>query len=165
MTVCFWNLFIAGLIKQSLQLQAQVTLTSWRWCHKPGECAKSYARKSVCFCSRSDGGASIRLNNLPLTDGHFLQWFRTKLCTRLFYAVTTDLRRDTTAITEISAMETPLSTTGKSAPLTTRRQHKQLDEITWHNAFRCHSSVSQPTSSITFKSSTLRTFTYDNKWT
>jgi hypothetical protein len=26
-----------------------------------GECAKSYARRSVCFCSQSGGGASIGL--------------------------------------------------------------------------------------------------------
>jgi len=40
----------AGLIPQRLQLQAQVTLASLDWYHKLGECAKSCARRSVCFC-------------------------------------------------------------------------------------------------------------------
>jgi hypothetical protein len=64
MIICVGNSFIAGLIKQSFQLQAQVTLASLRWCHTLGECAKSYARKSICICSRSDGGTSTGLNNL-----------------------------------------------------------------------------------------------------
>ena len=36
---------------------------------------------------------------ISLRDGHFIQCFPTKLCTRLFYAVTTDLRRDITTFT------------------------------------------------------------------
>jgi hypothetical protein len=52
---------ISGLIPQSLQLQAQATLASLSWCHKSGQCAKSCARRSVCFCSQSGGGASIGL--------------------------------------------------------------------------------------------------------
>ena len=52
---------IPGLIPQRLQLKAQVTLASLGWCHRWGECAKSHARRSVCFCIQSGGGASIRL--------------------------------------------------------------------------------------------------------
>ena len=51
----------AWLIHQSLRFQAQVTLASLGWCYKPGECAKSCARRSVCCWSQSIGGASIRL--------------------------------------------------------------------------------------------------------
>jgi len=61
MISCVGIFFIAGLIKQSLQLQARVTLASWRWCHMLGECAKSYAPKSECICIRSDGSTSIGL--------------------------------------------------------------------------------------------------------
>ena len=53
-------LIIAGLIPQSPQLQAQVTLPVLG-CHKSVEGAKSFARRSVCFCCRGDGGASIGL--------------------------------------------------------------------------------------------------------
>jgi hypothetical protein len=49
---------IAGLIPQSLQLQAHVTLANMGWYHK---CANSCARRSVCFCCHSGGGASIVL--------------------------------------------------------------------------------------------------------
>jgi len=52
---------IAGLIPQSLHLQTQVTLASQSWCHKPGQCAKSCARRSVCFHSQKGRGASIHL--------------------------------------------------------------------------------------------------------
>jgi hypothetical protein len=52
---------IPGLIPQSLQLQPQVTLASLGWGHRWGECAQSHARRSVCFCNQSGGGASIRL--------------------------------------------------------------------------------------------------------
>jgi hypothetical protein len=40
-------------------------LTAWAmarplgWCHKSAECAKPCARRSVCFCSQSGGGASV----------------------------------------------------------------------------------------------------------
>jgi hypothetical protein len=50
---------IAGLITQSIWLKKQVTLASLGWCHKKGECAKSCARGSECFCGRRCGGASI----------------------------------------------------------------------------------------------------------
>jgi len=53
--------YIAGLIPQSPQLQAQVRSASLCWCHKSGKCAKSCARRSVCCCSQSGGGASIGL--------------------------------------------------------------------------------------------------------
>jgi hypothetical protein len=55
------ELSIPGLIPQSLQLQAQVTLASLGRCHKSGRCAKSCARRSLCFCSQSGGGAGIGL--------------------------------------------------------------------------------------------------------
>ena len=42
-------------IPQSLRLQAYLQFS----CHKWGECANSCACKSVCFCSRSGGGAGI----------------------------------------------------------------------------------------------------------
>jgi len=51
----------AGLIPQSLQRQAQVTLASLGWCHSTAECAKSCACRSVCFCSQSGGCACIHL--------------------------------------------------------------------------------------------------------
>ena len=52
---------ITGLIPQSLQLQTLVTLVSLGSCCKAGECAKSCARKSVCYCSQSAGDGSINL--------------------------------------------------------------------------------------------------------
>ena len=52
---------ITGLIPQSLQVQALVRLASLGWCCKSGECAKSCARRSVCFCNDSAGGGSIGL--------------------------------------------------------------------------------------------------------
>jgi hypothetical protein len=52
---------IAGLIPQSLQLQAQVTLASLGSYHKSVEYTKSCARTSVCFCNQSGDGTSIRL--------------------------------------------------------------------------------------------------------
>jgi len=49
---------ITGLIPQSLQLQALVRLASLgRFC-KLGECAKSCARRSVCFCNDGAGDGS-----------------------------------------------------------------------------------------------------------
>jgi hypothetical protein len=54
-------IYIAGLIPLSLQLQAQVRVGSLGWCHKSGECAKSCARRSVCFCSQSSAGISTGL--------------------------------------------------------------------------------------------------------
>jgi len=38
-----------------------VTLESLGWCHKSGQCAKSCARRSLCSCSQSGGGAIIGL--------------------------------------------------------------------------------------------------------
>jgi hypothetical protein len=49
------------LIPKSLQHHAQAMLVSLGCCHKSGECAKSCARRSVCFCGQSGGGASIGL--------------------------------------------------------------------------------------------------------
>jgi len=46
---------IAGLIPQSLHLQAQVTLASLGWLHKSWECTKKIARRSVLLCSQSGG--------------------------------------------------------------------------------------------------------------
>jgi len=51
----FHTEFIAGLIPQCLQLQAQVTLASLGWCHKSAGCAKSCARRSVFICSQRGG--------------------------------------------------------------------------------------------------------------
>jgi hypothetical protein len=48
----------AGLFPQILYPQAQVKLASL----DAGECAKSCARRSVCFCSQSGGGVSIHLD-------------------------------------------------------------------------------------------------------
>jgi hypothetical protein len=59
---------IAGLILQSLQLQAKVKLPSVGCCHKSEACAKSCARRSVCFCSQSGGGVSIILLTLQLFE-------------------------------------------------------------------------------------------------
>jgi hypothetical protein len=50
---------IAGVIPPSLQLQAQVKLASLE--RESRECAISYALRSLCFCSRSGGGANILL--------------------------------------------------------------------------------------------------------
>jgi len=52
---------MAGLISQSLLPKTQATSANLAWCHKSGECAKSCARRSVCFCTQSGGGASIGL--------------------------------------------------------------------------------------------------------
>jgi hypothetical protein len=52
---------IAGLIPCGFQLQALVTLASLGWCHISSECMKSCAHRSVCFCSQSGGGTSVRL--------------------------------------------------------------------------------------------------------
>jgi hypothetical protein len=52
------------LIPRSLQLHVQLILASLGWCHKSGECTKSCASISVCFCYQSGGVASI--------DGHTL---------------------------------------------------------------------------------------------
>ena len=45
----FYRICIAVVIPQRLQLQVQVTLSSLCWRHKSEECAKSCARRSVCF--------------------------------------------------------------------------------------------------------------------
>ena len=50
-----------GLIPRSLQLQSQVTLASLGCCDNSGGCAKSCARRPVCFCSQSSGDVSIGL--------------------------------------------------------------------------------------------------------
>lgn len=42
---------IVGLIPESLRLQGQVTLAGLGAYRTPGECAKSCARSSLCFCS------------------------------------------------------------------------------------------------------------------
>jgi len=60
------SLSVAGLIPQSRQLQAQVKSVSLGWRQNSWACAKSYARRSVCFCSQVGGGASIRLLTLQL---------------------------------------------------------------------------------------------------
>jgi hypothetical protein len=54
-------ILLAGLIPQILQLQAQLTLASLGRCHKSADCAKSCARRSVCFCNTGSGAASIGL--------------------------------------------------------------------------------------------------------
>jgi hypothetical protein len=59
---------IAVLIPQSLQLQTQVTLASLGWCCQSGQCAKSCARRSVCFCSQSGGGAGIEFHRFTTTE-------------------------------------------------------------------------------------------------
>jgi len=56
-----WCLSIAGLISQSLQLPAQVTLASLGSCHKRGSRAKSCSCRSVCSCGDSGGGVSIHV--------------------------------------------------------------------------------------------------------
>jgi hypothetical protein len=59
-----WQLLpsaISELIPQSIQLRAEVMLASLGWCHKLGECAKSCARRSVCFCHQSDRVVSTGL--------------------------------------------------------------------------------------------------------
>jgi len=40
---------------------AQTTLASLGWCHKSGECANLYARRSLCLCSWRGGGARDNL--------------------------------------------------------------------------------------------------------
>ena len=57
---CILPAYIAGVIPRSLQLQALI-LASLGSFHMSGQCAKSCARRSVCFCSQSGGGASIGL--------------------------------------------------------------------------------------------------------
>jgi hypothetical protein len=47
---------------QSLQFHAQIALQSVG-CQESGECAKSCARRSVCFNNQSGGDSSVR----PLT--------------------------------------------------------------------------------------------------
>jgi hypothetical protein len=46
------NACIAWLIRQSVQLQAQVTLASLGRCHKSGKCAKSCTYRSARFCDQ-----------------------------------------------------------------------------------------------------------------
>ena len=46
---------IVRVVPQSLWLEALLQLP----CHKRAECAKSRARRSVCFCSHGGGGASV----------------------------------------------------------------------------------------------------------
>jgi hypothetical protein len=50
---------IAGLISQSVQLKAWLTFATLVRYNKSAVCAKSCARRSVCFCGQSGGGASI----------------------------------------------------------------------------------------------------------
>jgi hypothetical protein len=50
---------IAGVVRQSLQLEAQVTLASLGL--EAGRMRKVVCRRSVCFCNQSGGGVSIRL--------------------------------------------------------------------------------------------------------
>jgi len=52
---------IKGLIPQSLQFQALVRLASLGWCRESGECAKSCACRSVCFCNDNAADGSIGL--------------------------------------------------------------------------------------------------------
>jgi hypothetical protein len=59
---------VAGVIPQSLQLQAQVKIASRSWRHKSGECAKSCARESVCFCNQSSGGTIIFCSDSSCND-------------------------------------------------------------------------------------------------
>jgi hypothetical protein len=40
---------------------AQTMLASLGWCHKSGECANSYARRSLCLCNWRVRGASVNL--------------------------------------------------------------------------------------------------------
>jgi len=47
------------LIPQDLRLQEQVKLASLGWCHKLWKWANFCARRFMCFCSQSGGGASI----------------------------------------------------------------------------------------------------------
>jgi len=51
----------AGVIPQSLQLQAQLMFSTVFWRQNSGECAKSCGRRSVSFCSQNGGDASIGL--------------------------------------------------------------------------------------------------------
>ena len=53
--LCTWaeaRSVLAGVVPQSLQLQAQVTLVNRDWCHRSGQWAKSSSCRSVCFCSQ-----------------------------------------------------------------------------------------------------------------
>jgi len=56
----YWPAYIAGVIPRSLQLQVLI-LASLGSFHKSGQCAKSCASTSVCFCRQSGGGANIGL--------------------------------------------------------------------------------------------------------
>ena len=57
-------------IPRSLQPQAQVSLERLGWCHKSVECAKSCARRSVCFCSQSVGSTNdpVPMQQLQSSD-------------------------------------------------------------------------------------------------
>jgi len=70
-----YNICIAGVVPQTVQLQAQahVTLESLGWCHKPGERAKSCACRSVCFCTQIGTVASFRLLTQQLQS---CSWWR-----------------------------------------------------------------------------------------
>jgi len=64
----------AGVISQSPQLQAQITLVILDWCKKSSECGKSCACRSICFCSQSDGVAYVAAT---IT---WLRWEDGKIC-------------------------------------------------------------------------------------
>jgi len=72
----FCSVGMAGLIPQSLQLQAQVTLASLDWSQNWRQCAKSCARRSVYFCSQSCVGDShAPHNDVSVNDGpHIRRW-------------------------------------------------------------------------------------------
>ena len=54
----------SGLIPQSFQLRAKVTLANPSGCHKMGECPMSFARKWTRFCNQSGRGCWIHLLTL-----------------------------------------------------------------------------------------------------
>ena len=49
--LCILPAYIARVIPRSLQLQAHVSANLGS-CHKSGQCAKSWARRSVCYAER-----------------------------------------------------------------------------------------------------------------
>jgi hypothetical protein len=51
------------------------TVSEPYWCHQWGECAKSCVRRSVCFCSKSGGGAGILVGPfIPLGHSPGTRW-------------------------------------------------------------------------------------------
>jgi hypothetical protein len=68
------KLGMVGLILQGPQLDGQVMLSNWRWCHKSRECVKLCALKSAWFCNKRGGGASIWL---------FKKWWEDHICNRI----------------------------------------------------------------------------------